>query len=438
MKTKTLLCAFSILCFILLLNAPLFAKGVQEGKAEKVKLTVWINPSDSYIGPEEQKLPQDQWYISQAFKRFEAANPGVTIELYVPPDQEGAHQSFKAAVLAGTAPDVANLWTGQPIFNLKDVILPLDKLVPPEDLKNIWGWESVRLDFKPDGQIMGYPASQNQLCFLLYNKSIAKKAGLDFEKNPPRSFAAFDSALSKIRALGIDPIVVDESFPWFFCWIGDYWWAQVNGTDGILAATRGEKKFSDDKAFLNALNYYRALYKNGFFNQDMGTSADSWNRFLQGQGGMTPVVTSFLSDGERALGADAGVLMPPDVSTGAKITNSTIGGPGQSLVVAKSTKNPKLAVALISFLNSKEEVIRAQKVQQVPPVRVDLSIDELGYKRGSNIAFLYENYAKNYIYWVDNLLTPSVAEVFYRETPLVALGKMTPEELAAKMDEAAR
>jgi ABC-type glycerol-3-phosphate transport system substrate-binding protein len=170
----------------------------------------------------------------------------------------------------------------------------------------------------------------------------------------------------------------------------------------------------------------------------MGTSADSWNRFLQGQGAMTPVVTSFLSDGERALGADAGVLMPPDMSRDAMTTNSTIGGPGQCLVVAKSSEHPEMAVELISFLNSKEEVMEAQKIQQVPPVRVDLSVGELGYKSGSNIAFLYENFAKNYIYWPDNLLAPGVAEIYYRKTPLVALGKMTPEQLAAEMDAAAK
>ena len=438
MKTKRLFVCFLALALLLAMTAFVFAGGKQEAKKGAVKLTVWINGSDSYIGPEEQKLPQDQWYISQAFKRFEEANPGVTIELSVPPDQEGAHQSFKAAGLAGTAPDIANPWTGQATFNLKDVILPLDDLVSSEDLKNIWGWDSVRLDFKADGAIMGYPASQNQICFLLYNKSIVKKAGMNWDTSPPRDFASSDGALRKIKALGVDPIVVDEAFPWFFAWIGDYWWAQVTGSDGILAASRGQKEFSKDKGLLDALAYYRSLYKNGFFNQDMGTSADSWNRFLQGQGAMTPVVTSFLSDGERALGADAGVLMPPDINSSAPITNSTIGGPGQCLVVAKNTKHPEMAVKLISFLNSKAENMRAQKIQQVPPVRVDLSASELGYKAGSNIAFLYENYAKNYIYWPDNLLAPGVAEVFYRQTPLVALGKMTAQELAAEMDKAAK
>ena len=58
-------------------------------------------------------------------------------------------------------------------------------------------------------------------------------------------------------------------------------------------------------------------------------------------------------------------------------------------------------------------------------------------RKDSNIAKLFP-YVSNYIYWVDNLLTPNVAEVYYKETPLVGIGKMTPMELAQEMDKNAR
>jgi ABC-type glycerol-3-phosphate transport system substrate-binding protein len=151
---------------------------------QAVKLTVWMNGSDSFIGPNEQQKPQEQWYISEAFRRFEKANPGVTLELVVQADQNAAHTNFKTAGLAGNAPDVANLWTGMPIFAMKEVILPLDKLVPADDLKKIVGWESVRDGFKADGTILGYPAGQNQICFMMYNKALVKKAGMDWDANP--------------------------------------------------------------------------------------------------------------------------------------------------------------------------------------------------------------------------------------------------------------
>ena len=406
---------------------------------QAVKLTVWMNGADSFIGPNEQQKPQEQWYISEAFRRFEKANPGVTLELVVQADQNAAHTNFKTAGLAGNAPDVANLWTGMPIFAMKDVILPLDKLVPADDLKKIVGWESVRDGFKADGTILGYPAGQNQICFMMYNKAIVKKAGMDWEANPPRTIKDFDAGLAKIKGIGITPILVDEaaqSVNWFFTWICDYWWAQLTGNENIFAETLGQKKFADDQGFLKVLAYYRTLYTNGYFRKDLSTSTDSFTQFINGKGAIWPSVTAQLADAEKALGADLGVLMPPEFDAGAKLQNSTIGGPGQSLVVAKNTKYPSLAVKLISFLNSKAEVLAAEKVNRYPVVRNDITSQELGWAADSNIAKI-QKYATTYNYWVDNQLTPDVANVFYIQCVLVATGKMTPAQFASEMDKKA-
>jgi raffinose/stachyose/melibiose transport system substrate-binding protein len=406
---------------------------------QAVKLTVWMNGADSLIGPTEQQKPQDQWYISQAFRRFEKANPGVTIELVVQADQGAAHTNFKTAGLAGNAPDVANLWTGQPIFALKEVILPLDKLVPADDLKKIVGWESVRDGFSATGTILGYPAAQNQICHMLYNKAIVKKAGMDWEANPPRTMAEFDAALAKIKAIGVTPVLTDEAaqgVPWFFCWVADYWWTQQTTNEGILEETYGKKKFSEDQGLLKTLAYYRTMYTNGYFRKDLTTATDSFTQFLNGKGAIWPAVTSFLADAEKSLGADCGVLLPPEFDATSKLQNSTVGGPGQSFVVAKNTKYPELSVKLISFLNSKAEVLAAQKINRYPIVRTDITPEEMGWLPGSNIVKLHK-YSSTYNYWVDNLLTSGPAEIFYTQTSLVAVGKMTPMQLALAMDKKA-
>ena len=402
--------------------------------AEPVKLTVWINGRDSYIGPDEQKKPQEEWYISKAFKRFEAANPGITVELTVPPDQAEAHQTFKAAGMAKNAPDIANLWTGQNIFNLKEVIKPLDGLVPKEDLDNLLGWDSVREGFKKDGKILGYPAGDVQLCFFLYNKKIIKAAGLDFEANPPRTVKDFDEACEKIKKMGATPIVVDESFPYFYCYLGVYWWVQATGIDGILKDCAGTSKFVNDKGFIDSLSYYNSLYKKGYVNKDALTSADSWNQFLQAKAAMTPQVTSVVNDAVNAMGSDnLGVIKPPEIGDNVSIKDSTIGGPGQCLVVSSNCQHPEAAVKLLSFINSKAEVLEFEKVQSKIPLRKDITLDELGWKEGSIPHKLY-GWAKNYTYWVDNSLTPNVQEDFYKQTPLTLVGKMTPQALAELLD----
>lgn len=425
-------------CMLLLLTAAFLTVVSCARKPKEIKLTVWMNGADSLIGPTEQQKPQNEWYISQAFERFKKANPGVTIEMIVPPNQGDAHTNFKTAGLAGNAPDVANLWTGQPIFSMKEVILPLDKLVPADDLKKIVGWESVRDGFKADGTILGYPAAQNQICHMLYNKAIVRKAGMDWETNPPRTIEEFDAALAKIKAIGVTPIVVDEAaqgVPWFFCWVADYWWTQQTTNEGIIEQTYGRKKFAEDQGLLKTLKYYRQMYQKGYFRKDMATANDSFSQFLQGKGAIWPAVTSFLADAEKTLGADCGVLLPPEFDASAQLQGSTVGGPGQSFVVAKNTKFPEMAVKLISFLNSKAEVLEAQKINMWPIVRNDITPEEMGWAPDSNIAKLHK-YATTYNYWVDNLLTSGPANVFYQQTVLVAVGKMTPEQLAAEMDKA--
>jgi len=406
--------------------------------AEAQKLTFWVNARDSFIGPNEQQLPQDQWYISQAIKRFEAANPGVTIELVPQADAYGAHQMFRTAAVAGNAPDVANLWSGQFTFPLADVITPINDKIPAADKQNISGWNTTTVDFKEGNPILGYPTPDNQMCVFIYNKKIMQQLGLDYENNPPRTMEAFYADMEKIKNAGYIPIATDETvdkYAYYFFQIAAYWWVQQNGIEPILAADKGQAKFADDQALLAALNAYHEIWAKGYMNQDAATSSDSWQKFLQGKVAMTPKVNSFIKDAQDALGADnVGVIIPPDISDSAKIKGGTIGGPGQDLVIAKNSKYADTALKFMSFLNSKAEVLELNKFQTKVPVRTDVTGADLGLQPGSVGAKLIE-FSKNYIYWVDNSLSANVVNEFNTDLPLVLTGKMTAEELAAKLDQ---
>lgn len=409
--------------------------GASQGD-EGVKLTVWVNGRDSFIGPSEQKLAQDQWYISQAFKRFEEANPGTTVELVVQSDALQAHQTFRTAGLAGNAPDSANLWAGQFIFALRDVTQDITPYIPKEDMEQINGWDTVTLDFKPGSPIIGYPVPNNQVCFFLYNKKIIKEAGLDFESNPPRTMEDFMAALETIKNAGYQPMAADEGqgYTYNFFYIASYWWVQQNGLDPILAEDSGQANFADDQALLTALQAYQDLYTKGYLNQDAATSADSWNKFLAGEVAIIPNGSFGVKDAQDALGVEnVGAMLPPDISADAKIKDSLIGGPGQSMVVSKNSKNPEMMVKLLSFLNSKEEVLKLSEFQTIVPVRKDITAEELKLEPGTIASQMFE-WSQNYVFWVDNSLSPAVVDDFNKLLPLVLTGKMTPEELAAQLD----
>lgn len=413
----------------------------QESKpVQNIKLNVWIGGTDGFITAEEQKKAQEEWYISKAFRRFEKANPGVAIEMTVPPDQMEAHQTFKAAGMAKNGPDLANLWTGQYIFQLKDVIYPLDGKIPQDDLSNISGWETVRDGFSGKGAILGYPATGSQVCFFLYNKKLVKAAGVDFEANPPRSTQEFDEAMKRIKATGVTPIVTDEgSFPWFMVYIANYWWAQETGHEGIVKDCNAESKFSEDKGFINELTYYSSLYKNGYVNKDAGTSSDSWNRFLQGKAALYPTSNVTVTDAAKVLGEDnIGVLSPPEINSDAqKFKNSVIGGPGQCVVVSNSSKNPDMAIKLASFLNSKEETLEFEKLQPRVPLRKDITLKDLGWEGNPVYTKMFE-FGKNTTYWVDNTVTADIMTDIQKLAPLVFTGKMPPVEMAKQLDKRAQ
>jgi len=411
------------------------AQGAEAG-AKPVKLSIWINGRDSFIGPSEQKLPQDQWYISQAIKRFEEANPGVTIELTVSPDAAIAHQTFKTAGLAGNAPDIANLWTGQYIFGLKDVSATINDYIPKEDLEQLMGWGPVTVDFKEGNQIMGYPTPDNQMTFFLYNKSIIAECGLDFENNPPRTKEAFFEAMEIIKSEGYLPVATDEGaeFPYYFFYVGAYWWVQQEGIEPILACDAGESNFADNQALISALDMYHEIYADGYMNEDVATSSDSWNKFLSGEVAMFPNCSSVVGDAIAALGEDnVGVILPPNISETAKIKDGAIGGAGQSLIISKNCKNVEMAVKFCSFINSKDEVLKFYKVQTKVPIRKDLTQEDLGLKPGSIGAKLFD-WSQNYVFWVDNSLSSPVVDDFAKLLPLVLVGEMTPQELAEQLD----
>ena len=335
---------FRILVYMLIvLSVVLSAAGCAQ-KPEEQKLTFWVNGRDSFIGPNEQQLPQEEWYISQAIKRFEEANPGVKIELVVQADAYGALQTYGTAGMAGNAPDIANLWSGQFVFPNAEVIVDIKDKIPAEDKEKILGWNTTTLDFKEGNPILGYPTPDNQMTMFIYNKKIVEEVGLDWEADPPRTMERFFADMEKLKNAGYIPIGADEAidgYAYYFFQIAAYWWVQQNGFDPILAADRGEGNFADDEALLTALRAYQEIWSKGYINQDAATSSDSWQKFLQGKVVMSPRVNSFVKDAQDALGVEnVGVIIPPNISDSAVIKDATVGGPGQALVLAKNSKYP--------------------------------------------------------------------------------------------------
>lgn len=403
---------------------------------EETVLKIWVAPA--LVSEEEQKMKQEEWYVSRVAKKFEEENPGVKIEFTVVPDQSAAHQTFKAAASTDSGPDIANLWSGQSIYAMEDVILDISEYIPKEDKELIQGWETVTVGFEEGGAVLGYPVSGNEICGLLYNREILAEAGLDFENDPPKTFDEFFEAMGKIKDAGYLPIAAGDDG-----WNGAYFfgfaslWAQQEGNARVASDSTGETKFAEDEAFKESYRFANELYSRGYLNEDYLTSPDFNELFLNGEAAMLITGNYMVATASEALGMDnLGFCGLPDVSEDAVNKNTCIGGPGQCMVVSKQCKNPELAVKFLSFMNNKENHIDLLAGLSKLPLRTDVTLEEVGMAD----ALVYRQIVKlseNYTYWADNSMVPEVNAEMQKLGGLVITGKMSVDEMAEKLDQKA-
>ena len=374
-------------------------------ETEPIELVFWQN---AYVTTEEQKKPQEEWVLTKVIRQFEADNPGVTIEMTIPPDQQAAHQTFKAAAMAQSGPDVVNLWTGMPLFDLRDVVLPLDGLVPQEDLENIIGWETVRDNFAADGTLLAYPASGVEIGCFLYNRKLLTQAGLDFDTAPPQTPDELLTAMETLKTAGIQPIVADEgAYNLLFVFNFAAWWSQLSGTERIASNSMGKTKYVEDKGFLDSLTKAAEFYSKGYVNTDYITSKAAKNKFLQGEAALFTTGNWDIVDSEAALGeGNVGIMGVPQFSPDAPFTVPVIGGTGQSLAVAGYTEHPEMAVKFISYLSSREVTAQFLKTTPKISVRKDITPEDLGWQ-GKPVYEKALELGSQLAYWTEPIYIPA-------------------------------
>lgn len=398
---------------------------------EDIKLTFWCT---ALYTPEETKRPQEEWVISQLIKEFETQNPGVTIELSILEQSPEVFAKFKAAALSKSGPDLINLWSGTYLFDLQQVLLPLNDYIPAEDKAAITAWDAVSYNFDPNGDILAYPLGINY-GVMLYNKELVAAAGLDFDTNPPANTDELTAALLKIKETGVIPMVQDAQNGSMIMHASGYWWAQGTGYENLVKLGNGETKYAGDKGLTDMLAYCAKLYELGLINVDAATSVNSNSRFLNGEAAIRTGGTWDINDTQDALGeGNFGILALPSFSgaTNPYVQASVLGGAGDCTAVASYTKHPEMAAKFVSFLSSKESSIAISKNMGSFPARNDISTEELGWSDELHKQMV--EFSQNTAFWIDNSLPAEHVGELMKYFPNMLVGKMTAMELAEAMD----
>ncbi len=420
------------LSLVLVLVLGVFSFGAS-ASAEDAKLLVWV--ANALVADADQKLPQEEWTISKIAAQFEQQNPGVKVEIAFFPDQIAMMQTFKAASTGADSPDIVNVWAGQQLFEMKDIVADLTDKIPQDDKDKILGWDIMTLDFKAGNPIIAYPASGNEVCGFLYNKQVLAACGLDYDANPPKTVDQFMADMETIKTAGYLPIVAGDG-GWGEAFFVAYatWWVQASGSDRVASNSQGLTKYADDQGFLTAMQTGADLYAKGYVNTDYATIQSPIEYFLEGNTALIATGNWNTSAAIEGLGEEnVGFLNPPDIGGKVKISNTCIGGPGQALVVSKASPNQDLAVSFLSFLSNKENMTAINKAQSKMALRTDIGAADLGIKETG--AFYQEFVAaQNYVFWADNSTVPDVNAELQKQSPLVLTGKMTVPDFAAMLD----
>lgn len=253
------------------------------GAAKAVEIEYWQYVFDTRIKA-----------MDELIKRFQAANPGITVKHTTFPYAD-YQTKVAAAIPAGLGPDVVQLFYGW-LDNFVDAkfVQPLPRdAFPPEAIEK--DFFPIVSAMKRDGEYYGLPTAVRSLA-LFYNKKLFQEAGLDPSK-PPQNLADFLAAAQKTVKTDSAGNMLSAGVTLDMAGQDHHWWREVlvrqNG--GVPYSADSRKVAYNDEAGLKALTYYtdlQAKHKVGLVGfMDEGQAA-----FRAGRAAMT-------IDGTFRLGA---------------------------------------------------------------------------------------------------------------------------------------
>ncbi len=275
---------------------------------------------------------------------------------------------FGTAVAGGAAPDVVAIdLIFVPAFakagQLADIsaeakALPYASTLSPSHLRlGMYGNKQYSVPFSAESS------------FLLYNKGLFKKAGLNPDE-PPKTMAEIEAAAKKITALGGGVKGFYFSGACGGCNIftmTPYVWA----SGGDVLSPDGNKETLDTPALRNTLSMYRRMWKDGLMPGGVKTDNGSnfINPFFTGKIGM-------VGTGAFAIGLlkrehpeiDFGVTPLP----GDKGGNASFAG-GDSIAIPATSKHKKEAWDFIQWSLSEEVQVEQFAKGGSIPVRSDFA-----------------------------------------------------------------
>lgn len=359
--------------------------------------------------------------------QFEAANPGVTVEMNYVDDDLYQTVGLPNLLSGRDAPDVFFEWAGARLQQRYDggYTADVSEYVDGGVLSGIWA-DSAFSSGTIDGGKYLVPHKADVTNVLYYNVDIFSEVGI----SPPATWEEFLETCDALNAAGYTPLATGNKDLWAAGnWLG-HLTSRIVGEDVYDSALKLESSFADPE-WVEAFGYIKEMVDRDCVNDSANAINDNEGAqlFFQGAAAMHPIGSWLVS---WAIGE------APDLNfdyvnlpsmPGAGDQNSVIGVvTGYAINNNSSVKDQ--AAAFLALANNEEFVAKFVAAEAVP-LALATANTELEPRSASLNSLLGS--AENVVGPPDTDYDLSVADAFYRAVAEVLGGVSTPEEAATKL-----
>ena len=312
--------------------APETGKAVSSGAA-KGTITMWA------MGAEGENLPK-------LTKEFEAANPGVKVQVTAIP-WDAAHDKFTTAITANKTPDVAMVgttWMGE--FAGMDALDP----TPGEVDKSAF-FDGAQKTTEVNGTSFGVPwYVETRLVY--YRTDLAKTAGIT---SPPTDWDGLKTMAKAMQDKAGAKYGIGLQAGGTGSWQSVMPFAWSAGAD--LTKDGGKAYNFDSPEVLKATQYYQSFFTDGISDKAAPATPTTEPDFASGKVPMFISGPWMMSAVEKAGGGDKFkdkydvFQIPAD-----KMSSSFVGG--SNLVVFKNTQNRDSSWKLVNWLSDPKTQVK--------------------------------------------------------------------------------
>lgn len=416
-----------IVCLALLMTviAPVSAQ-------DQVHIVFWDN-----LFSVDETGPREDQFIYRAIDMFQAENPNIVIDrIHQAPDLGTFDQILRAASIAGNGPDVFNEFAGGNLISFAPFIEPLDSYFTADEMSQIVGWDAVRNDFRPDGELLGVPYGAGSYFAIYYNRAKMIEGGVDMENfTPPATWEDLIALAQSIKDHGVMPFAIGEQEGYTGAWVMATLVGGLLGPDAFFQMRSRDLPINSPE-FVMAYEAYRQLYDLGLTNTDAGStpSGDGQLRFTQGESAMWIQGGWANKDINNIFGEDAGLFQIPTLAA-SPYPGLLAGGPNIALAVMNYSQHKPEAVQFIKFLLRPDVLDLYVALNQTEPSN-SLQADPSVIQNPLLQAQAEQILQGNTVYPFDNIMPGEINAMFYRLNAAVFIGQLSSQDAADQLQQA--